>query len=287
LRRLFLTASVLFVLLSTQPRAVAQVVAPEPLLIPTSLPSLEFGTLDLGDYDADGDLDLLVTGRSGESQFTRLYRAEDSLFAIQIGSNRIPLSFKVYREVQIIMDDVWQGATDWGDYDSDGDLDILLSGITEIDLNTDERVTVPVTKVFRNKEGVFAQDFSIVLPDVYNGIVEWIDFDQDGDLDIFVSGASTLTSPFDPVNSLLRNTNGSFVKVETSGIPSVMFGAADWSDIDHDGDLDIFVTGVSDAGDISAIYSNTGNGRFERTPFDFPRLSFGSVDVGRLRRRRI
>jgi FG-GAP-like repeat len=257
-----------------------QVVAPEPLLIPSSLPSLEYGSLDLGDYDLDGDLDLLMTGRIGDNFFTRLYRAEDSTFVITVGLTVLNLRYKVYRVAPRIIDNVWQGTSDWGDYDGDGDLDFVLTGITEIDRTVDERVTAPVTKVFLNFKGSFRQDFDIVLPDVYNGPARWVDFDGDGRLDLYVSGASRLESPFRPESALLRNTSAGFVEVVDSGIPSVMFGDADWTDVDLDGDMDVFISGETEDGTLSALFRNVDGTRFERDSFSFPDLAFGSVDWG-------
>ena len=62
----------------------------------------------------------------------------------------------------------------WGDYDNDGDLDILLTGT--------ER-TGNVSKIYRNNgNNTFVEQTGISLTGVYNGSVDWGDYDNDDDL---------------------------------------------------------------------------------------------------------
>jgi len=83
-----------------------------------------------GDYDNDGDLDILLTGaqdKYAEHPLTALYRNDAGNFtAISVG---LPA--------------VYYGSVAWGDYDNDGDLDILFSGYTG------SRI---VTRVYRNED---------------------------------------------------------------------------------------------------------------------------------------
>ncbi len=71
------------------------------------------------------------------------------------------------------------------------------------------------------------------------------DFDNDGDLDILVSGEYEMGMPIGKcVTKIYRNDNGKFVEYPTNlvGVDSKNVG---WIDIDHDGDLDIYVFGLS------------------------------------------
>ena len=68
----------------------------------------------------------------------------------------------------------------WGDYDNDGDLDILLTGSTD---------SGNISKIYRNNgDNTFTEQTSIALTGVDNSSVAWGDYDNDGDLDILLTG---------------------------------------------------------------------------------------------------
>ena len=68
---------------------------------------------------------------------------------------------------------------DWGDYDNDGDLDILLTGWTG---------STRLSNVYRNNGDHTFTDISAGLDARSNGAAAWGDYDNDGYLDIFLSG---------------------------------------------------------------------------------------------------
>lgn len=83
----------------------------------------------------------------------------------------------------------------------------------------------------------------------------WVDFDGDGDLDLYVVTAFSGNND----NVLYRNDGGdSFVRV--LGVPVVQDTAdtvcSSWADVDNDGDLDAYVTGLGTRG--SRLYRRTG-----------------------------
>ena len=69
-----------------------------------------------GDYDNDGDLDILLTGHAGGSsiQTSALYRNTGGVFSLDVAAT-------------VVLTQVGDGDVAWGDYDLDGDLDLLLS----------------------------------------------------------------------------------------------------------------------------------------------------------------
>ena len=83
----------------------------------------------------------------------------------------------------------------------------------------------------------------------------WIDYDADGDLDLF-------TAFRDVPNRLLRNDRGGVVDVtEVSGIgDSRKTVSAVWWDFDRDGDLDLFT--ANQEGEANGLYRQT-KGKFE------------------------
>ena len=102
-----------------------------------------YASLDWGDYDNDGDLDLISSGYTGIA-ITELNETEYTnpiTNVYQQGSDGIFLmDSSLY-----MLDSVGLSSTQWGDYDNDGDLDLLVTGET----STDELVT----KVYENLEG--------------------------------------------------------------------------------------------------------------------------------------
>ena len=151
-----------------------------------------------------------------------------------------------------------ESSAEWGDMDSDGDLDLLLAG------NTDEG---DKTRIFRNDDGTFTEVDPQVL-NVSSGDVSWMDVDGDGDLDIFVSGNwnAAVYINRDGVFQLLWDDFGYFSS-----------SAADWGDYDNDGDLDLLINGDSGAGAVTDIFRND-NGIFTKLEDDFTGWMAGSAD---------
>ncbi len=85
-------------------------------------------------------------------------------------------------------------------------------------------------------------DTNISFDGVVGATAAWGDYDNDGDLDVIVTGDTTETSS-GRIAHLYQNQNGAFVVVET-GIIGVEAGSVDWGDYDNDGDLDLLVTGL-------------------------------------------
>jgi hypothetical protein len=102
------------------------------------------------------------------------------------------------------------------------------------------------------------------------------DYDNDGDLDVFLTGRSAAT---DGSSSLYRTDgSGSFTDVTAdsgdfaAGKVSGLFWGNDFFDYDNDGDLDLYVTseGITEI-TINTLYQNDGAGKFSRvTDLAFP-----------------
>ncbi|MBN1997758.1 VCBS repeat-containing protein [candidate division KSB1 bacterium] len=185
--------------------------------VSTCLEGHAYGTVAWADYDEDSDLDVLMCGSTNE------------LFAATtIYQNTAPGQFE---KMELEVPGVTFGSAQWGDYNNDGRLDIL-----QIGWNQDK---VEVLDVYRNLgNGHF--DLAARLEGAVFGTARWGDYDNDGDVDILMMGRSTDKKV---VSKIYRNDNGDF-KNMSAEITGLNVGAADWADVDNDGDLDIFLSGL-------------------------------------------
>jgi len=92
----------------------------------------------------------------------------------------------------------------------------------------------------------------------------WTDYDNDGDMDMYLSKCRTgVSDPLDGrrVNMLFQNNDGVFTDVaEAANLrPLSQSWASNFGDIDNDGDMDCFIVNHQDP---SRLYLNNGDGTF-------------------------
>jgi hypothetical protein len=161
-----------------------------------------------------------------------------------------------------------QGGCDWGDYDKDGYVDVVLSGI----LPNNQ----PGTKLFKNNAGTFSE-VNTGIAELKNGTVRFGDYDNDNDLDILVCGQN---SNFEAFTLIYRNDNGSFAKMN-HGFFGVYNGVAVFGDYDNDGFLDVLVTGDSlSYTPVTELYKNNGDNTFSVVNQQFVPLISSSATFG-------
>jgi hypothetical protein len=133
----------------------------------------------------------------------------------------------------------------WGDYDGDGDLDVYLT-----------HGSYHSNQLFRNDGGgVFVDATSGPLGDLdFASGVAWGDYDNDGDLDLYLAECFT-------ANELFRNDGGgTFVDVTGGPLGDAGCGmGVVWGDFDNDGYLDIY---LANDGSANKLFRNDGGGNF-------------------------
>ena len=221
-----------------------------------SIERLWLSNADWGDFDRDGDLDLITIGAASIQDpldpRTVLYETVgNTITAIETG---IP--------------GLHSGAVRWGDFDNDGDPDLAMLGI--------DGGGSHVMFIYRN-EG--QGRFTVVpapIPGLAYGSLEWLDFDVDGDLDLFVSGAAEDGALY---SRLYRNEGGFFVDSGEQFEP-LAFSRIAVGDFDSDSDPDILLSGQRRSaayGTGRTLLYRNDSGRFPRIPTDIPGTYYGDV----------
>ncbi len=164
------------------------------------------------------------------------------------------------------------GTASWGDYDGDGDVDLYL--ISDVGGSLLRNETPP------GKSPRFVA-VPLNLPLFRPTSASWSDFDDDGDLDLLLSGTSVnqpAGSPF-----ILRNAGNNQFTAVTTGLPNTTQPALA-ADFDDDGLPDILsvVTGAGNTGTNLVVHYNQGNLAFATSTLKIPVrpvLALGTVDA--------
>lgn len=179
--------------------------------------------IEVGDFNKDGYLDLLMASGGGESVGKNTWLRDRLYYGQQaLEFKRDSLFPEIFENSSVIRS---------ADYDKDGDLDIFI-GANSVNYKYG---AIPGSYLLRNNNG----KFSAVTQPVFDNLgmindVIWEDFDNDSDLDLILVGE--WMSP-----TFLRNDNGKFQDV-TSAVSSNDINGL-WQnilpfDIDKDGDMD-------------------------------------------------
>jgi hypothetical protein len=136
------------------------------------------GTLDLVDFDNDGDLDLVVSGDSFDGDILELYRNDEGQYT-SISETLSGLAA------------MKNGRTSWGDFDGDGNADMLYSGeVVGKGEFTGLALYDQVTRTYKE------DDFDLSM--FTNAAVAFGDYDGDSDLDMALTGVNKNYDENDP-----------------------------------------------------------------------------------------
>ena len=223
--------------------------------ISAGLPTVSGGSVAWGDFDNDGRLDILITGAAETGDFVAYvyHNNGDGTFTWDANAG---------------LPGVVMGSAAWGDYDNDGRLDILITGLT--------KTGSFISRIYHNNGNGTFTDINAGLPGVMMSSVAWGDYDNDGRLDFLLLGEL----PSGLLTRLYHNNgDGTFTDIN-AGLPPLAAGSAAWGDYDNDGRLDILIAGGSQSGNVSRVYHNNGNGTFTDINAGLPGVESSSVAWG-------
>jgi len=204
-----------------------------------------------GDYDSDGDQDLAISGYDGTNRIARIYRNDNGDF-LDSGLTITP---------------VVDGSLAWGDYDNDGDLDLALAGLSDAGQEC---------SIYSNAGNVVFIDLQAGLVGLSQASLAWGDFDGDGDLDLAAAGNIATGG----VAIVYRNLGNSQFADIGAGLVGATSAALVWADIDNDNDLDLTVSG-GDMGDpTTTVYSNQAGVAFQVVASTLLGVRNGSLNAG-------
>lgn len=205
--------------------------------IGANLQGVFYGAVSWADYNHDGRLDIVITGRdNNKNNYTKLYLNNGNGFDEDTRSNLIAVS---------------RSSLAWGDYDNDGQIDLFITGID----NNDEHAS----QLYRNNGSILEAVENLNFHNLSGGDAVWGDYDNDGKLDLLLSG---IDEDNNRITKLYRNEGyGAFGEVGNTGLLNVAVGSMAWGDYDNDGKLDLIITGQGgrevDYQTITKVYRNT------------------------------
>ena len=190
-----------------------------------------------GDYDKDSYIDLFVCNRN-QNNFLYHNNGNGTFTKITSGA--------------IVTDNSNSGGCAWGDYDNDGYIDLFVANAGPA-----------VDFLYKNNgNGTFTKITTgpVVTDVAHSSGGSWGDYDNDGDLDLFVT-AGVVGTGYD---RLYRNDGGgNFTKITNDPIVNFSHwsGGSSWGDFDNDGDIDMFAGGYDGS---NFLFANNGNGSFTK-----------------------
>jgi hypothetical protein len=203
-----------------------------------------------GDVDNDGWVDVVTAAANGFAGINHpnvlLHNEGDGTFTY-IDSTAVTAALDAYT------------IPAFADYDLDGDVDLFIGSGEIAQLDPDNLYLNELIET--GSVGFPKITTAPIATDSLDGQVwNWIDYDNDGDLDAFQTNYRATLA-----NNLYRNDAGTYVKMTAGDVGTIVADPANslgntWADFDNDGDLDCFVT--NDGGALADYYVNDGDGTF-------------------------
>jgi len=231
------------------------------------------------DYNNDSFVDLIISapnGFAGINHSNRLFHNNGNGTFTSLDTSVVAKGLAPYT------------IPTWSDYDNDGDMDLFIGSGPVSAKGLDY--------LYRNQLKETGNAFftrlttGMIATEARDGqVLNWIDYDNDGDLDVYITNLSGTNGASGLANDLYRHDRGTLTKMAGAQVGSIVTDAdlslgSVWQDFDNDGDLDCFVN--NDGGLRNRYYQNNNNGSFTRldnlamvtTPGSYYGASAGDYD---------
>ncbi len=201
-----------------------------------------------GDYDNDGNVDLIIVHPAGF--------VPGGSIPNQLYHNDGPPNYTFTKQTGYEFTDhiaPYTVAT-WSDYDLDGDIDLFIASGPASGSSARDYI-FKNTLIENGAVGFERIDSSPIGTDLQDGqVYNWIDFDNDGDLDGF------LTNYGSAVNRFYINNDGNYTNSPANlELTRAQCLANAWGDFDNDGFLDFIITSEGQ----TFYFHNNGDGTFK------------------------
>jgi len=223
-----------------------------------NLPEVFNSITSFGDADGDGDLDFYLSGLDANDELAGgLYTYDSGSYTLSVTSGLPLLSL---------------GAARWDDVNNDGFLDILLLGYNDVTF-------VGITDVYlNNNDGTFSA-LNLGLSPTYLGEAAFSDINNDGYVDIAITGIET--DNFEFITKIYKN-NGDTTFSELIGagtFPGMNFGRIKFADYNNDGFQDFVLSGFGDDY-YTKIFTNNGDETFTESGIVLLQSWLGDTEWG-------
>ena len=190
--------------------------------------SLTNSSFDLGDFDNDQDIDFVITG----------FDQSDGLKSF-LYSNVSEVGGELKLEVsQDTFGATRDGSIDFFDFDTDGDLDILLTGTG---------TSGDIFKIYENNKKDGSSEWTeletLNIPGLRDSKIDYGDFNGDGYNDLLYSGVQSGSGKISELREYDPNQKN-YVKSDFN-IGEIIDADVEFGDIDGDGDLDFVLSGTN------------------------------------------
>ncbi|MCH2224844.1 MAG: T9SS type A sorting domain-containing protein [Crocinitomicaceae bacterium] len=190
------------------------------------------------------------------------------LFFISFNIQSQTLKFSEEFQKQKVFENVYDGESAFADVDGDNDLDLIITGSRK------EHFDLAATLYINDGKGSFTEVNKTPFVGVEHSTIDFVDVDNDGDQDVFISGSmygrrANGESYSEAIAKLYFNDGkGNFTLQENSPFKGICFGVVEFADLDGDGSQDVIISGItnrlasSNSRESTKIYMNDGSGIF-------------------------